>query len=128
MHDYFGLFFQSLHKILSPFPNDDVKALALKNQFNPSLLTQLIRSNFSTALLLPHITMDKLEQLQGIINETLSSATNFVLEQAEVKPSFNKVRFTRSAGLLYKHFLDIGEIRQFDDMLIIHRKKHVCQV
>jgi hypothetical protein len=96
--------FQSLHKILSPFPDDDVKALALKNQFNPSMLTRLIRSNFSTALLLPHITMDKLEQLQGIINETLSSATNFVLEQAEVKPNFDRVNFLFSC-------FDIGELR-----------------
>ncbi|XP_061189367.1 LON peptidase N-terminal domain and RING finger protein 1-like [Saccostrea echinata] len=81
---------KSLHKILSPFPNDDVKALALKNQFNPSLLTQLIRANFSSALLLPHITMDKLDQLKGIIDETLFSATNFVLGQTEKKPSFDK--------------------------------------
>lgn len=81
---------KSLHKILSPFPNEDVKALALKNQFNPSLLTQLIRANFSSALLLPHITMDKLDQLKGIIDETLFSATNFVLGQTEVKPSFDK--------------------------------------
>ena len=85
-----------MHKILSPFPNDDVKALALKNQFNPSLLTQLIRANFDSALLLPHITMDKLEQLKDIIDETLFSATNFVLEQAEVKPSFDKVDKTIS--------------------------------
>lgn len=40
--------------------------------------------------------MDKLEQLKDIIDETLFSATNFVLEQAEVKPSFDKVDKTIS--------------------------------
>lgn len=82
---------KSLHKILSPFPDDDVKALALKNQFNPSLLTRLIRANFSSSLLLPHMTVHKLEQLKDIIDETLCSATNFLLEQEEVKPSFDHV-------------------------------------
>lgn len=97
--------FQSLHKILSPFPDDDVKALALKNQFNPSLLTRLIRANFSSSLLLPHMTVHKLEQLKDIIDETLCSATNFVLEQEEVKPSFDHVDMVGIASTVFAFLL-----------------------
>lgn len=92
-----------MHKILSPFPDDDVKALALKSQFNPSLLTRLIRANFSSSLLLPHMTVHKLEQLKDIIDETLCSATNFVLEQEEVKPSFDMVGFANTVMHFFKN-------------------------
>lgn len=47
------------------------------------------------------MTVHKLEQLKDIIDETLCSATNFLLEQEEVKPSFDHVDMVGIASTVF---------------------------
>lgn len=68
---------QALHKIITPLPPDDPKAAALHQQMHPSVLQQLIMSNFQTTQLHPCVTMEHVMQLKNIINDTLEAATNF---------------------------------------------------
>ncbi|XP_071126094.1 LON peptidase N-terminal domain and RING finger protein 1-like isoform X2 [Mytilus edulis] len=68
---------KALHKIITPLPPDDPKAAALHQQMHPSVLQQLIMSNFQTTQLHPCVTMEHVMQLKNIINDTLEAATNF---------------------------------------------------
>lgn len=72
------LYFQALHNIIMPLSPDDPKAVELQRELNPSLLDQLIRSNFDTSILLPTVTVDTVRQLKEIISDTVNSAANFL--------------------------------------------------
>lgn len=61
-----------------PLSPDDPKAAELQRELNPSVLDQLIRSNFDSSLLLPTVTVDTVRQLKEIISDTVSSAANFL--------------------------------------------------
>ncbi|XP_045203478.1 LON peptidase N-terminal domain and RING finger protein 1-like [Mercenaria mercenaria] len=69
---------KALHNIIVPLSPDDPKTAELQRELNPSLLDQLIRSNFDTSLLLPSVTVDTVRQLKEIITDTVATATNFL--------------------------------------------------
>lgn len=69
---------KALHNIMVPLSPDDPKTAELQRELNPSLLDQLIRSNFDTSLLLPSVTVDTVRQLKEIITDTVATATNFL--------------------------------------------------
>ena len=69
---------QALHNILSPLGPEDPKAVERQRQLNPSLLDQLIQSNFNTSMLMPTITVDTVHHLKEIISDTLATASSFL--------------------------------------------------
>jgi len=83
--------FQALHNILLPLSPDDPKSTELQRELNPTLLDQLIRSNFDSNILLPRVTIDTVRQLKDIISDTLNSATNFLEGQAGRSYTFQVV-------------------------------------
>lgn len=76
-------------------PPDDPKAAALHQQMNPSILQQLIMSNFQTTPFQPRVSIEDVMHLKDIISDTLATATNFE-ESADMdqKPDPCRVSFT----------------------------------
>ena len=75
---YSTLLFQALHSILSQSSPDDPKAVERQRELNPSLLQQLIQSNFQSSMVMPTLTVDTVSQLKDIISNTLATASNFL--------------------------------------------------
>lgn len=69
---------KALHNILAPLGPDDPKSVERQRQLNPSLLDQLIQSNFSSSILIPTLTVDTVLHLKEIISDTLATASNFL--------------------------------------------------
>ncbi|XP_071086910.1 LON peptidase N-terminal domain and RING finger protein 1-like [Haliotis cracherodii] len=66
-----------LHRILSHLPPDDPKSLVRQQYVNPSVLQNLISSNFNTAQLFPNLNVSTIHHLRSIISETITTAENF---------------------------------------------------
>ncbi|RUS79220.1 hypothetical protein EGW08_013005 [Elysia chlorotica] len=73
---------KALDKILSVLPPDDPKAHALEQRSNPTMLRQLVESNFSKkGLLLPERDIQStFNDLAKIVKDTITTANNFSSE------------------------------------------------
>ncbi|WAR00617.1 LONF3-like protein [Mya arenaria] len=78
---------KALHNIILPLSPDNPKATELQRELNPSLLDQLIRTNFDCTVLLPKVTVDTVKRLKDIITDTVNSATNFLEGKDHHQPS-----------------------------------------
>ena len=79
---FFSLCNQALDKILSVLPPDDPKTHALEQRANPTMLRQLVESNFSQrGMLLPERDMQStFNDLAKIVKDTITMANNFTSE------------------------------------------------
>lgn len=95
--------FQALHNILSPLRPEDPKETERQRRLDPTLLDQLIQSNFNSSILMPTVTVDTVRHLKEIISDTLATASNF-LEGTNSEPAFQSTQV--SMRLLLNDYRD----------------------
>ncbi|KAH3843339.1 hypothetical protein DPMN_116854 [Dreissena polymorpha] len=108
---------KALHNIILPLAPDDPKAAELQRELNPSLLDQLIRSNFDASLMPGRVTVQTVHQLKQIITDTVNTAANFLDEKCQAfNPEVSKVDMARDrqpVGHCRRKFLKAD--REFQD-------------